>query len=145
MIEMRIKTLFFDTPKVRRAVDSAKRKVLSKAGAFIRTRARSSIRKRKASAPPGSPPCSHVGTLKRLIYFGYDPQADSVVVGPEKFGDTGAPGTLEFGGTTLVRRRRRRGGVERRRVRIAPHPFMGPALKAEKDNLPKLWAGSVRG
>lgn len=36
---MRIKDMFFDRVAVVRAVDGAKRKVLSKAGAFIRTAA----------------------------------------------------------------------------------------------------------
>ena len=56
MINMRIKDMFFDRHVVIAAVDKAKRKVLSKAGAFIRTAAKSSIRKRKGSAPPGPHP-----------------------------------------------------------------------------------------
>ena len=56
MITMRIKDMFFDRAAVVRAVDGVKRKVLSKAGAFIRTAARTSIRKRKGSAPAGSRP-----------------------------------------------------------------------------------------
>lgn len=56
MIDVRIKSLFFDRPKVRRAVDKAKRQVLSRGGAFIRTTAKRSIRKRKGTAPPGKPP-----------------------------------------------------------------------------------------
>ena len=51
MITMRIKDMFFDRHVVMAAVDNAKRKVLSKAGAFIRTAAKTSIRKRKGSAP----------------------------------------------------------------------------------------------
>ncbi|MCL4743749.1 MAG: hypothetical protein KJZ54_16250, partial [Phycisphaerales bacterium] len=72
MLDLRIKQMFFDRPKVRRAVDAARRKVLSKAGAFIRQTARTSIRKRKGSSKPGNPPHSHVGLLRRFILFGYD-------------------------------------------------------------------------
>ncbi len=142
---MRIKLLFFDRQTVVRAVDKAKRLALSKAGAFIRTTVRHSIRTRKGSAPPGTPPHSHTGLLKRFIFFGYDPTTESVVVGPARINrTTGAPHTLEFGGTTTVERRRK-GKVRARKVRIAPRAFMGPALEKERPNLPKTWANSVRG
>lgn len=145
MIDMRIKSLFFDRQKVVRAVDSAKRAVLSKAGAFIRTVARTSIRKRKGSAPPGSPPHSHVGLLRKFILFGYDRASDSVVVGPAKLNKPNeAPRVLEHGGTTTATRFAR-GKRRSRRVRIAARPFMGPALEKERPKLPRLWAGSVRG
>jgi hypothetical protein len=145
VIDMRIKHLFFDRLTVVRAVDKAKRAALSKAGAFIRTTAKHSIRTRKGSAPPGQPPHSHTGLLKRFIFFGYDPSTESVVVGPARINrTTDAPHTLEFGGTTAVERRRK-GKVRARKVRIAPRPFMGPALEKERPNLPKTWANSVRG
>lgn len=145
MIDMRIKSLFFDRKKVVRAVDKAKRAVLSKAGAFIRTVARTSIRKRKGSAPPGSPPHSHVGLLRNFILFGYDRASDSVVVGPVKLNKpTEAPRVLEHGGTTTVTKFSH-GRLRKRRVRIKARPFMGPALEKERPKLPKLWAGSVRG
>jgi len=144
MIDMRIKELFFDRPKVEQAVDKAKRQVHSKVGAFIRTTARTSIRKRKGTSPPGSPPYSHEGSLRRLILFGYDRSSDSVVVGPVGFRQGTAPNVLEFGGTTTVVRKRR-GRVNARRTRIDKRPYMGPALEKEAPKLPRLWAGSVRG
>ena len=54
MIDFRIKDLFFDRGTVLRALDSAKRRVLSQGGAFIRTTAKHSIRTKKGPAPPGS-------------------------------------------------------------------------------------------
>ncbi|MCP4248091.1 MAG: hypothetical protein GY778_13675 [bacterium] len=45
MVTMKMKSLFFDSPKVKRAVGDATRRVLSQAGAFIRTTARRSMRK----------------------------------------------------------------------------------------------------
>ncbi|MBK8915048.1 MAG: hypothetical protein IPM64_10700 [Phycisphaerales bacterium] len=144
MLDFAIKDLFFDRRTVVRAVDKAKRAVLSKAGAFIRTTAKHSIRTRKGSAPPGKPPHSHEGSLRRLIFFGYDRGSDSVVVGPVGFRTSTAPNVLEFGSqATLVRRRR--GRLVRQRARYEPRPFMGPALQKEAPKLPKLWAGSVRG
>ncbi|MCL4198983.1 MAG: hypothetical protein KJZ69_15955 [Phycisphaerales bacterium] len=144
MLDLRIKQMFFDRPKVKRAVDAARRKVLSKAGAFIRQTARTSIRKRKGSSKPGSPPHSHVGLLRRFILFGYDRQSDSVVVGPVGFKASTAPRVLESGGTTTVTRRRR-GKRTERRVRIAARPYMTPALEKERPKLPELWRNSVKG
>lgn len=144
MFSMKVKGLFFDAPKVLRAVDKAKRKVLSRAGAFIRRTARQSIRKRKATSLPGKPPSSHEGSLKRGIFFSYDPQNDSVIIGPVGFAGSEAPAVLEGGGTVTVTQRRR-GQRVKRRVRIKPRPYMGPALAKERPNLPKRWANSVRG
>lgn len=108
MFDMRIKEMFFDRKAVIDAVDKAKRAALSRGAAFIRTAARSSIRKRKKPSPPGSPPSSHTGLLRRIL-FGWDPSTKTVVVGPMKtnqvFFDgqskpvTGTvPGILERGG-----------------------------------------------
>ncbi len=149
LFEMRVKALFFNRPKVRRAVDRARRRALSRAGAFIRQRARTSMRRRRGSSRPGEPPHAHEGSLRRLLFFAYDPSAESVVVGPVGFRRSDAPTTLEFGGAATVTRRRSRRDdkrvVESRRVRIEARPYMGPALRKELPTLPKAWAGSVRG
>lgn len=144
MIDLRIKQLFFDRPKVMRAVDRARRRVLSKAGAFIRQTARTSIRKRKGTSKPGSPPHSHVGLLRKFILFGYDRQSESVIIGPVGFRKSTAPRVLEQGGTTTVMRRRR-GKRTERRVRVAARPYMNPALEKERPKLPEFWRNSVKG
>ena len=52
---------------------------------------------------------SHVGTLRNLIYFGFDTTSRSVVVGPTPLGAVGTvPPTLEYGGPGPVRRNPRR-------------------------------------
>ena len=145
MIRMVTKQMFFDRKAVTGAVDKAARKVLSRFGAFVRRGAKSSIRKRKRVSSPGEPPSSHAGLLKRLIYFGYDRQRRSVVIGPQrlnqKIGD--APAALEYGGVSTVveglRARRKE-----RRVRIKARPYMGPAFQKERPKLPAMWAGSVK-
>ena len=81
-----VKTMFFDRRAVIDAIGRANVKVLSRAGAFIQRRAKSSIRKRKRASRPGEPPSSHVGTLRNLIYFGFDTGTRSVVVGPTPVG-----------------------------------------------------------
>ena len=139
MITWRIKDVFFDRQAVISAVDAAKRKVLSKAGAFIRQTAKTSIRKRKGTSQPGQPPFSHEGSLRKFIYFGYDRAADSVVVGPVGFKNSTAPAVLEHGGATVVERRGKRSAVK-----IAARPYMWPALEKERPKLPLLWRNSVR-
>ena len=131
---------FFDRQKILDSVDAATRRVLSKFGAFVRTRARTSIRKRKGTSAPGSQPYSHVGTLRELIFFSYDREAQSVVIGPTLASDpTGAPENLEYGGAADLPE-----GRKSRRVKIKPRPFMGPAFEAEKPGLPAMWKDSVR-
>lgn len=95
---------FFDSDGVMRRLAAGERRVLSKYGAWVRTAARSSIRKRKRYARPGEPPSSHEGSLRRLLYFAYEPATHSVVIGPALFrGKTGGgkytvPELLEYGG-----------------------------------------------
>jgi len=142
MIRFEITKLFFDRKAVTSKVDAATRKVLSKFGAFVRQTAKSSIRKRKKSAPPGQPPSSHIGLLKKFIFFGYDPTKRSVVIGPVRLSQKGrgeAPHLLEHGGSTTLKRK-----GKRTRARIQARPFMGPAMKKEQPKLPAMWKGSVR-
>ena len=132
------KQLFFDSAKVIQAVDKGTRKVLSRFGAFVRRTAKGSIRKRKASSAPGSPPSSHTGLLKRFIFFGYDPSRRSVVIGPTRLTENNrgdAPANLEYGGMATL---------NKTNVKIRPRPFMGPAFEKEKQNVPALWRNSVK-
>ena len=127
---------FFDTAAVLRATTAAERKVLSRMGAFVRQRARSSLRKRKAVSPPGSPPSSHEGSLRKYLFFSYEPRSRSVVVGPAKLNKPGSvPHLLEHGGTAAGRH----GGPRHYR----PRPFMGPALDAERPKFAAMWKGAV--
>jgi hypothetical protein len=144
VIGMEIKRLFFDRRAVHRSADRATRRVLSRFGAFVRRTAKSSIRKRKRPSAPGKPPSSHTGLLKRFIFFGYEPNRRSVVIGParlnQKIGD--APHALEHGGVSTVVEGLR-GKRRKRRVRIAARPFMGPAFEKERPGLPALWRDSI--
>jgi len=135
MIRFVTKQMFFDRKAVTGAVDRVARKVLSRFGAFVRRGAKSSIRKRKRVSAPGEPPSSHTGLLKRFIFFGYDRQRRSVVMGPQrlnlpgrqagqKIGD--APEALEQGGFSTVIE-----GSSRR-------------FEKERPKLPAMWASSVR-
>lgn len=217
-VKMTVKNLFFDRAMVVREVGKMNAKALGKAGAFVRRRARSSLRRRKAVSSPGSPPSVHssdsVATLKNIL-FAYDRANQSVIIGPVKLNlhsivrsgigpaaqnilASGAvPGTLEHGGLIGVRKEKDDQGNwvripfgKRRRLeryvpvwkatakeraastgvhtirkgnrtlnfyrvpaprsvivysKIAPRPFMGPALVAEAPNFPSLWVMSAGG
>ncbi len=144
MIGMRLaqaKTGFFDRAAVQNATTKAERKVLSRFGAFVRQRARTSMRRRKDPAPPGQPPSAHVGLLRQHLYFAWDAQRRSVVIGPvllnQKQGNV--PPLLEYGGPTVLVRWGRA-----RRITIAPRPYMAPAFAAELPSLSPLWRNSIR-
>lgn len=128
---------FFDRDKVLDKMNREERRLLSKAGAFVRRRSRSSIRKRKKPSAPGKPPSSHTGRYKRSILFGYDKSKRSVVIGPSaSYGGSDIPERLEFGGTTKI---------NGKTARYRPRPAMGPALEAEAPNFPELFRDSVKG
>ena len=123
-----VRKTFFDTKAVKDKVAPAVRRALSRFGAFVRTRSRSSIKRKPFGkvAPPGKPPYAHGDDLKRIL-FGYDEARKSVVIGPVLFGaQSGAPRRLEEGGATT------RGGKP---VRVRPRPYMGPAFSAELTKL----------
>lgn len=161
MIGYRVKSNFFDREKIIKSVDRARRKNLSKSGAFIRRAARSSIRpggKSGIVSKPGEPPRSHSGELKRKIFFAYEPLNDGVVVGPVGFGRSKAPSLLEYGGSVQVRDQLVRVGPRRLgrnekprfvrytgRMRYKPRPFMGPAFEKAKKDLDEIWGNSVKG
>src|SRR5438105_12168311 len=104
---------FFDRKKVIDWMDKKSRAAMSRAGAYIRTIARSSMRRRKKSSPAGQPPSAHTDPGLKKIIFAYDPERKTVVIGPVGF--TGhnvigggvkpgvVPQTMEFGGTLGIR------------------------------------------
>lgn len=132
------KNWFFDRAAVIARVEKATIRAMSKFGAFVRKRARSSIRRRRKISEPGQPPSAHSGEIK-LIYFVYDPGTKSVVVGPLLFKRGEAPPLLEFGGE---RQKRLKSG-EVKVLHYRPRPFMGPALEAEQPKFALQFRGSL--
>ena len=156
MIAFRVdRRMFFDRKPVMSAVDKTTRQVLSRFGAYVRTRARSSIRRRKSISKPDQAPTSQTGVLKAGIVFGYDKRAQTVVIGPmplnQKRAGTGwkTLQALEEGGYSTLAEgpwSRRRGARTRRRTRqiyVEARPFMQPAFDKEKKNLPDMWQNSI--
>ena len=168
--------MFFDKPAVMAAVDSARRKALSKGGAYIRRTAKNLIKnapakrlkemsaeelkdfkrrvaladyygrkrpkKPRVSSPAAAdkPPYNRTGLLRQFIYFGYERETRSVVIGPMKLNakvrqSRTAPNLLEFGGTVA------RDGKS---FKYNKHPFMRPALVKESPKLPLMFGASVR-
>lgn len=137
-----MKSNFFDRQRVIESIDEASRKSLSKAGAYIRQRARSSMRRRKRSSNPGQAPTVREGSLKRLLFFAWDQGSRSEVVGPAGFKNSMVPEVLEYGGVTTIVRRKN-GRLERVQVKIAPRPYMAPALEREKANVPSMFKAAM--
>lgn len=172
LLKARVKSMFFDRDGVIRKTTAGFRSRASKLGAYIRRRAKSLIRKRKAISEPGQPPSSHTGVLRDLIFFGYDDKANSLVVGPtpanqlarqdNRFVKGTVPQVLEEGGDVGIFEVQSAGGDWRRadmrsrrrlanrptRTRIAhikARPYMEPARKHVMENeLPDIWRDSVQ-
>lgn len=88
----KVKLTFFDRDRVRTALDKRTWKFFGKFGAYVRSDAKRSMKKRKRSAPPFHPPSVHEGSLKKFLYFGYEHAKRSVVVGPVKLSRRGPSG-----------------------------------------------------
>lgn len=136
------KGLFFDSPKVIKAVDDATYRVFLRFGQYVRKVARHSIRARLGPSAPGEAPHNQTGLLKDFIFYGFDPGSRSVVIGPARlrhldtYGQVTVPELLEHGGTVQ--------GRDRRMHTYGRRPYMGPAFEAGHEKLPELWANSVR-
>lgn len=115
MFDMRIDTAksnFFDRAAVMGEFGRATARVFGSFGAYVRKVARNSIKpvgKKGIASKPGQPPKSRTGLLREHIYFTYNRQARSVVIGAALFARSSwAQKTLEHGGTVLRQRNRRR-------------------------------------
>lgn len=140
------KTMFFDRPKVMRSMDDATQKALSRFGAFVWRRSRSSIRKRKKTSEPGQPPSSHTDLYKKNIYFGYNAETRSVVIGPIRLnrGAEGMPEALERGGESTIKTISGRKMITKK-VRIRPRPAMQLAFEKELPKAAPQFKDSMRG
>ena len=148
-------SMFFDRAGVLKHVADGTRSVLSKAGSFVWRRAKSSIKRRKRSATPGTAPSSHTGRLKNLIFFGYDASSLSVVIGPLLFRkrEPTVPLLIEIGGKVTTTEERYVVGDDPEHLVKLPigtsltydkFPFMEPALQAEQPKFPELFTNSIK-
>ncbi len=103
---------------------------LSRASYLIRRAAQAQFARGKDASPPGRPPRTRRGRLPRAILYDVDKQREEAVIGPAAHmaGTAGKP--HEFGG-------KYRGG------QYPERPFMGPALTAVADQIPRQFAGML--
>jgi len=141
MIGMTVRSQYLNPRFVIAATRRAKKRVLSRQGAYVRGIAKRKIRRRKnpkISSAPGQPPYTHTGALKKSIVFAVG--EDSVIIGPthSEIGRIGH--THEFGGVEPKKVSRKRKSSWR--LSIGGH---GPvAIKNGKPIIAKLrTAGQV--
>ena len=114
---MRITTRVRFTPEqLKRKTQQGTFRSLGHAGAAIRLTAKRSIRRRKKSSSPGSPPHTQTGRLKRSIRYEIDRSQPNIVVGPVNEIAGRLWNLHEFGG---VAKRRRK--LKRHRFRVGEH------------------------
>ncbi len=152
IVDKSIKDRFFDRARVQQSISRKNLRVLSKAGAFVRQRARTKLRRRKRSAIAGQPPSVHssdsFATLKNIL-FALHRDNESVVIGPRfvkrlrRSSRQTVPELLEDGGTAQITMTKigdkwlpgNRGikGAPTKQVtaHYAGNPFMGPSLREE--------------
>lgn len=122
-------TKFIDhTKRVREAAEKAARRAFAKAAYRIFRDAQSSIERSTNPSPPGEPPHTRRGQLKRAIR--YDATKDGAVIGPVASMVGTAGEAHEFGGGY-------------RGQDYPERPFMGPALERELDNFAGEFTGSI--
>jgi len=158
------KTRFFrDLDKIQNATERAAKRSLSRFGAFVRTRARSSMRRRKKASAAGQPPSAHVGLIKQFLFFAYEPRDKNVVIGPALLGGKSRSGQTvpelqEYGGETQVQEAQLSGDlwvgqgrvkidgrpVRLRRAKYPERPYMRPAWEAELPKAPGMFKDSIR-
>jgi hypothetical protein len=184
MIGMRDKTKFFfdkqGKQRIFKGVDEATSKNLSRSGALMRGTMRRLMRRRKKASQPGQPPSAHTKSkqfprgplLKERIDHIFDVSTKSMVVGPDKLGNSTAPSTLDQGGMVrtvrIVRqpgkklspkalaafKRKKEAGTLPPRTkkpqtvtgmaRVAARPFRAPTYKITEPRLAGVWANTVK-
>jgi len=115
---------FFDSEKVRRSLDAKTRRALSRFGAFVWRRSKSSLKYRTVKSAAGSPPSVHrseqftrikkskgkevrqaSSPFRELRYFAWDERTRSVVVGPTIFRRSNLiPKLHAFGGSVRTKK-----------------------------------------
>jgi len=150
-----MKKLFFTSPAVKRALDKRTYHAFLRFGQYVRKVARHSIVSASGPSKPGTPPHSHVGLLKRMIFYAFALWSRSVVIGPtlvsgrnqgmRAYGTVSVPEVLEYGGTVrMTKDSARRAHLPRgTRADFRPRPFMGPAFEKGQEKLDTFWSESV--
>ena|GEM_PF-3347178 len=134
---------FFDREGLIRGVDDMDRQYQSRAGGLTRKIAQQSQRRSKRSADPGSPPRSHSGQLRKLLYYARVPSENSTIVGPAYLSTKlsySVPEKLEHGGRARIPD----GKGGERTVTYRAFPFMFPALRKGAPQFAGFWRDQLR-
>jgi hypothetical protein len=130
MIRMRATSRFEERGMRRRAAEGSIRS-LEHAGAALRLTARRSIRRSRKASPPGQPPHTRRGQLKRAVRYVVEKERGRVLIGPAYTVVGRSAAAHEFGG--------------RYKRQVYPkRPLMGPALLKIRSRLPRMWADSIK-
>lgn len=162
------KRFFFDRAEVEKLLDRRTRKFFLRLGGYTRKVARNSMKKgtSRRSSQPGQAPRYHTRLLKDHLFFSYDPQQNSVVIGPVALNSTDPdiPRLLEEGGTAVrrfwlySRAGNQRGRYDPNdaplildpyylhapnapevRVDYEARPYMGPAFRKAQAKVAEFW------
>lgn len=164
-----IRRLYLDKPLIKKTLDRSTLQFLQRAGAQIRDAARNPIQHGNKPAPPGRPPKSHTGRLKNNIFFAIQPHGNppNCVIGPTKLNSNNhriranrdpIAAIIERGGMVEILEEQYPDGswhaaglrkssarvtfpTRWKRYRVAPRPYMRPALITNKSRLAGLWRG----
>lgn len=139
MISVRIGQVEIDEELIQKELDEAKSIGARRVGFQTREIAMNSIKDGAGPSPVGSPPNSHVGTLRRFIGYEYDKSKSSVVVGPRLLTrrSKDAAEATEKGGQAL--------DVKGKVVRVLARPFMSPAFQTvQQQALPAAFTDTFR-
>jgi len=121
----------FDAGGLVARVAKASVDVLRRMGAYVRKVAQSKVRTSPDAAPPGSPPHSRRGLLRKAILFGVEKDGPTVFVGPS-FRLVGTSASAhEFGGSY-------------KKERYPARPLMGPSLEESIPRLAAMWRDAVK-
>lgn len=98
---------------------------LKSTGGWIRKDSRRSIKKgtrNNKKSIPGRPPLSHTKELKSQIFFAYQQNTQSVIIGPQRLvkRSSDAPRALEMGGPSTT--------SAGKKIMVRKRPYMVPAL-----------------
>ena len=115
MIKVTVKTQF-DKQKLKKKAEAATFTSLRHAGGAIGKTARFSIRRRKKSSKPGSPPHTQTGMLKRVIRYEVTNNKTNVIIGPVNEVAGRLWNLHEFGGVATKRRK-----LNPHRFRVGEH------------------------
>jgi len=128
MIDTQVKVIDNRIARIRRGIKPDRS--LSRASYLIRQAAQAQFTSGKDASPPGRPPHTRRRRLPKSILYDVDKRREEAVIGPayHMAGTSGKP--HEFGGEY-------RGG------QYPARPFMGPALTAVADQIPRQFAGML--